>query len=227
VGEPRTEACDHDWTVGADGRSNSSAAFVALRDAVERIIRDDSHTLISGRAGSTAGLIMAQLAHVHGLRPADPPSGEAALVPARGHAERRAGPMPMTVSDVIAARVRAFRKLRQLSVEQLAERCKALGAPELTPASLTNVERPAADGNRTRPRRAVQVPELLVLAQALHVPALALILPDAGETVEILPGRAVTPWEAREWLIGSAPLPADDWPDAPSVLERDEGGQSG
>lgn len=58
-----------DWTCDADGRSNSSPAFHALVDAVESLIRGDAQSLIAGRADRTAGLIVAQLAHRHGMVP--------------------------------------------------------------------------------------------------------------------------------------------------------------
>ena len=59
-----------DWTVDPEtGRSNSSQRFNELCVEVERLIRGDAHALIGGRADKTAGLIMAQLAHVHGLAP--------------------------------------------------------------------------------------------------------------------------------------------------------------
>jgi hypothetical protein len=51
------------------GRSNSSAEFVFLVDEVARLILDDAWTLIRGGARNTAGLIVAQLAHKHGLAP--------------------------------------------------------------------------------------------------------------------------------------------------------------
>lgn len=59
-----------DWTTGPDGVSNSSEQFRHLVAEVERLIRGDAHMLIAGRADRTAGLIMAQLAHRHGMRPA-------------------------------------------------------------------------------------------------------------------------------------------------------------
>ncbi len=68
----RAEPTGHgdDWTIDpATNRSNSSAEFNRLCDEVERLIRGDAHMLISGQAGRTAGLIMAQLAHKHGLVP--------------------------------------------------------------------------------------------------------------------------------------------------------------
>lgn len=64
---------EKDWTRNAkSGRSNDSPQFAALCSEVERIIRGDAHTLLSGRADITAGLIMAQLAHVHKLAPPPP-----------------------------------------------------------------------------------------------------------------------------------------------------------
>jgi dihydroneopterin aldolase len=59
---------ESDWTE-RDGRANSSLKFVNLCTAVEKLIRQSAHDLILGRADRVAGLIMAQLAHVHGLAP--------------------------------------------------------------------------------------------------------------------------------------------------------------
>ena len=58
----------YDWTA-KNGKSNSSDEYLRLVAEVERLIRDDAHMLISGKADKTAGLIMAQLAHKHGLAP--------------------------------------------------------------------------------------------------------------------------------------------------------------
>ena len=63
-----TEDQTDDWTA-ADGRTNSSDAFNRIVDHVERIIRNSAHDLMSGRADTTAAVIVAQLAHVHGMRP--------------------------------------------------------------------------------------------------------------------------------------------------------------
>lgn len=58
-----------DWTQDETGRSNSSRTFVRLQGEIARLIKADAHALLAGRADVTAGLILAQLAHVHGLRP--------------------------------------------------------------------------------------------------------------------------------------------------------------
>ena len=57
-----------DWTSNGRG-SNNSPRFLELCKAVEALIRGDAHMLIQGRADRTAGLIMAQLAHVHNVGP--------------------------------------------------------------------------------------------------------------------------------------------------------------
>lgn len=64
-----------DWTVDPEtGRSNSSERFRTLVDEVEYLIRADASKLIAGRADMTAQLIVAQLAHVHGLVPQEVPT---------------------------------------------------------------------------------------------------------------------------------------------------------
>ncbi len=62
-------AMDDDWTAKY-GCSNCSDVFEELVAIVERLIRSDAHSLMQGRADSTARLIMAQLAHAHGMVPA-------------------------------------------------------------------------------------------------------------------------------------------------------------
>lgn len=59
-----------DWTINeATGRSNSSELFEKLIDAVDLLIQHSAHDLIKGNSHTTAGLIMAHLAHKYGLRP--------------------------------------------------------------------------------------------------------------------------------------------------------------
>jgi len=60
-----------DWTRDETGRSNSSVHFKRIVAHVERLIREDAHKLIAGRADMTAGLIVAQLAHVYGFEPVE------------------------------------------------------------------------------------------------------------------------------------------------------------
>ncbi|HSX01557.1 MAG TPA: hypothetical protein VLF67_04930 [Candidatus Saccharimonas sp.] len=72
AGETAQPVITADWTVDPEsGRSNSSERFRDLEQAVTALIVGDAHKLIAGRARDTAGLILAQLAHKHGLVPAD------------------------------------------------------------------------------------------------------------------------------------------------------------
>jgi hypothetical protein len=68
--EPATTAAT-DWTVDLEtGRSNSSQQYTDLVAEVERLIREGGGRCLSPAwARSTAALIMARLAHVHGLAP--------------------------------------------------------------------------------------------------------------------------------------------------------------
>jgi transcriptional regulator with XRE-family HTH domain len=88
------------------------------------------------------------------------------------------------------------RKDRGMTAQQLAERCKDLGAP-IHRTTITKIE-----NGRTR----FDVGELLILAAALDVPPLVLLYPDlpAGE-VDIIPGRPGTSWDAYRWATGMAP----------------------
>lgn len=62
------EGLYNDWTK-LDGRSNSSPTYLELVAAVEDLIRHDAHALLAGRADQTARLIVAHLAHKHGMVP--------------------------------------------------------------------------------------------------------------------------------------------------------------
>jgi hypothetical protein len=66
----RMALLEADWTVDpVTNRTNSSEKFKLLCDEVDRLIRGEAFNLITGRADKTAVLIMAQLAHKHGLMP--------------------------------------------------------------------------------------------------------------------------------------------------------------
>jgi transcriptional regulator with XRE-family HTH domain len=113
-------------------------------------------------------------------------------------------------SDVVAARVRQVRIRRGLTVAELAERCKAIGAPKLTAQALYKLEGQRQREDR-RPRP-VTVDELLALALALNVAPVHLLVPVDGpeepyqitETV-----AAVSRFAARGWIRGIGPLSGD------------------
>ena len=117
---------------------------------------------------------------------------------------------PEKLGDVIAAQVRKFRRAQDMSIRELSERCSELGAPGLTAASLSNIERGQAE-NARRGRRQVTVDELLVLAYALSVPPVALLLPlGDADRVAVIPGVEVHPHLALKWINGDVPTIGSD-----------------
>lgn len=58
-----------DWTADERGVSNSSTAYREVADAVADLIWSSAHDLIRGNTRAVARLIVAKLAHEHGLAP--------------------------------------------------------------------------------------------------------------------------------------------------------------
>ncbi|MEU7892031.1 hypothetical protein AB0B45_04110 [Nonomuraea sp. NPDC049152] len=114
----------------------------------------------------------------------------------------------------VAENVRHHRRRQGLSVQALADRCTVLGYP-LERANLAKLE----SGHRA----SMTLPELLVLAHALHTPPLLLLTPlGRSDSVEILPGIEAAPQEAVFWIDGTAPLPdgqEDEGADARAELQ--------
>jgi transcriptional regulator with XRE-family HTH domain len=117
-------------------------------------------------------------------------------------------------AERIGRAVAKYRHDRGMTAQQLAERCKDLGAP-IHRTTITKIE-----NGRTR----FDVGELLILAAALDVPPLVLLYPDlpAGD-VEILPGEPGNNWDAYLWATGIGMSSAEPSPGARLVeasLER-------
>jgi transcriptional regulator with XRE-family HTH domain len=112
----------------------------------------------------------------------------------------------MTVSDVVAARVRQIRKRRDWSPADLAGRCAALGAADLTENVIENIEsRSARASKRPRP---VTVDELLALAVALNVAPVHLLVPpdDPGRPYEVTSQVRDDRSGVRAWIRGIGPF---------------------
>lgn len=59
-----------DWTADpTSGASNSSQEFLQLEQEIGRLIRNSAHDIVCGKTDAVGRLILAQLAHVHGLAP--------------------------------------------------------------------------------------------------------------------------------------------------------------
>jgi transcriptional regulator with XRE-family HTH domain len=119
---------------------------------------------------------------------------------------------PPTPSDVVAARVRQVRKRRELTVPELAERCAAIGAPQLTAQAIYKIE--GQRESATRSPRQVTVDELLALAAALNVAPVHLLVPvdDVAAPYDVTATVNQQAWAVREWIRGTRPLFDDDDP---------------
>src|SRR5687767_10614537 len=95
-------------------------------------------------------------------------------------------------SDAVAALVKQLRLRRDMRVKDLADRCRDLGAEQLTANVLTNIE--------VR-RRGVSVDELLVLALALDVAPAYLLTPgDASTTIAVTASEAHPADAVEQWI---------------------------
>lgn len=112
-------------------------------------------------------------------------------------------PGPVTVGDLLVARLKETRKLRGWTTAQLAEHLAAAGAPKLTANILQNLE-------AGRRQQAMQVEELLTLAHVLGVPAEFFLAPNEGQRLRLLPGVTPDRDEFLAWLRGQHPPPGAD-----------------
>jgi hypothetical protein len=101
------------------------------------------------------------------------------------------------------------RKRRDWSPADLAARCVALGAADLTENVIENIEsRSARASKRPRP---VTVDELLILALALNVAPVHLLVPpdDPDENYPVLGGVRESQFAVRAWIRGIGPIDPD------------------
>lgn len=104
---------------------------------------------------------------------------------------------PEQVISVVAERIKHYRQERELSAQQLANTCKEIGYT-IPRSVIANLE--------SGRRETVNLPELLVLAQALGVPPILLIFPlGRADRVEVLPGHDEDTWRAVQWFTGEVP----------------------
>lgn len=109
--------------------------------------------------------------------------------------------------------VQAMREARQaagLTMGELAQGCADRGYPDIKEQTVKNLE--------AGRRASITIVDLVVLADVLGVPPVALLFPlGTDATVEILPGREVSTWDALAWFTGETPT---DQP-APQGTARD------
>jgi transcriptional regulator with XRE-family HTH domain len=116
------------------------------------------------------------------------------------------------LSDAAARQINKLRRRAGLNREQLAIRCRKLGAPRnFTAAAIANIETGRrVDGKR---RRDVTVDELAIFARALNVSPVVLLFELDEVTVteaEVLPDLVVPMWTATAWFTGEGQLPSED-----------------
>jgi 8-oxo-dGTP pyrophosphatase MutT (NUDIX family) len=97
---------------------------------------------------------------------------------------------------------------RPLTVQGLSDRCSREGL-ELSRPVLSKLEKGF--------RQSVTVDEVIVIARALGVAPIMLLFPlGQAETVEVLPGQAVRPFDAMQWFAGEVELA--DGPDGHLIV---------
>jgi transcriptional regulator with XRE-family HTH domain len=100
-------------------------------------------------------------------------------------------------SDLAGIGVRQARQRHNWTAKDLADRCAAAGAPQITPTVITNLE------TRRRKTREITLDEVLVLAHVLEVPPLQLVVPqNASEELEVVPGVNLDALAAADWIAG-------------------------
>lgn len=92
----------------------------------------------------------------------------------------------------------------------LAQGCADRGHPEITEQTVKNLE--------TGRRAGMTIADFVVLADVLGVPPVTLLFPiGTNATVEVLPGREISTWEALAWFTGETPTDQS----APQGIARD------
>ncbi|WP_416484292.1 helix-turn-helix domain-containing protein [Streptomyces sp. CL12] len=119
-----------------------------------------------------------------------------------------------TFTARVAQAIREARKTAGLTMGEVAQGCAERGLAEITEHSLKNLEL----GRKS----SLTIADFIVLADVLGVPPVLLLFPvGTSPTVEVLPGRTTSTWDALVWFTGETPLdePAAEGT-ARDVLER-------
>ncbi|MFE2595934.1 helix-turn-helix domain-containing protein [Streptomyces sp. NPDC059396] len=100
---------------------------------------------------------------------------------------------------LVAQAIREARKGAGLTMGEVAQGCADRGLAEITEHSLKNLE--------LGRKASITVADFVVLADVLGVPPVTLLFPlGTSATVEVLPGREVSTWDALAWFTGETPL---------------------
>lgn len=106
---------------------------------------------------------------------------------------------PAAFTARVAREIREARKTAGLTMAEVAQGCAARGLEEITEQTVKNLE----SGRKA----SMTITDVVVLADVLGVPPVALLFPlGTAVTVEILPGREVSTWDALAWFTGETPV---------------------
>ncbi len=95
--------------------------------------------------------------------------------------------------------MREARQAAGLTMGGLAQGCADCGHPEIKEQTIKNLE--------AGRRASISIVDLVVLADVLGIPPIALLFPLGTEpTVEVLPGHEVSTWDALAWFTGETAL---------------------
>lgn len=113
------------------------------------------------------------------------------------------------LSDQVARNILELRQSRGWTRKDLAERCKSVGAAEVTTTVLVNIESGRRDKHGRRTRK-ITIDEVAALARALDVPPVLLVYPlgKEPECVMATTERWNT-WLAVRWFSGEGPDPVE------------------
>ncbi|WP_328956058.1 helix-turn-helix domain-containing protein [Kitasatospora purpeofusca] len=103
---------------------------------------------------------------------------------------------PSKVTARVADALRARREELGLTAQDVADACSVLGYP-IPRSVIANLE----NGRRA----SVGLAEILILAEVLGVPPITMLFPlGTAPTIEVLPGREVSMWDAVAWVTGES-----------------------
>lgn len=106
---------------------------------------------------------------------------------------------PTAFTARIAQEMREARRAAGLTMGDVAQGCADRGLTEITEHSVKNLE----SGRKA----SITIADFVVLADVLGVPPVALLFPlGTSATMEVLPGREVSTWDALAWFTGETPL---------------------
>ena len=116
---------------------------------------------------------------------------------------RTMGPPLKTLRQITAEQIRAHRKRRGMTQQELADRLATYGA-RIDRTAVAKIEAGASGAGLSRD---LALAEMFAFALALDVAPVHLLVPiDSDEPIRLAPNLEASPYETREWIRGRMPL---------------------